>query len=115
MARRRSRRSRVESFMNRVVIWFIVLIVFLMLVLYVFESAPVLGLFLFLILPVITIAGITGFRWRAHTANKRKALEEAKQRIETAQHIGSLLTGSGPDFDLPSLMFCRRTATPYIV
>lgn len=100
MARRRSRRSPVESFVNRAVAWLVALGVLLTVISSVFQSAPGLGLFLFVVLPVTVGGGVLWFRRRAHEAAEREALEQARERVEAARHIGALLTGSGPDFEL---------------
>ena len=100
MARRRGRRSPVRSFMNRVLAWLIACVVLFAAVVYVFQAAPGLGLLLFIVLPVFVMLGIVWFRGRARRAAARKAAEQARQRIETARHIGPLLTGSGPEFEL---------------
>lgn len=68
MARRRSRRSPVESFMNRAVAWLIALVVLLVAVLVVFQSAPGLGLLLFVVLPAAVVVCVVWFRRRTHKA-----------------------------------------------
>lgn len=100
MARRRSRRSPIESFMNRAVAWLVALVVLLIAVLVMFQAAPGLGLFLFVVLPAAVVVCVVWFRRRAHKAVERDAAELARERVETARHIGALLTGSGSDFEL---------------
>lgn len=100
MARRRSRRTPIESFSNHAVAWLVVLVVLFVAVLVVFQSAPGVGLFLFVVLPVAVLVCVVWFRRRAHKAVERDAAELARARVGTACHIGALLTGSGPDFEL---------------
>ncbi len=100
MARRRSRRSLVQSFMNRVLAWLIAIIVLVAVVVSVFQSAPGLGFLLFVVLPVTVLLGMVWFRGRGRRAAERAVVERARLRVETARHIGPLLTGSGPEFEL---------------
>lgn len=111
MARRRSRRSRGDSFVNRATVWLIALVVLLAAVSFGFETSPGLGFFLFVVLPVTAAIGTAWFQRRARQSAKRDAAEtyeaarreaakQARLRIETAWHIGALLTGSGLDFEL---------------
>lgn len=100
MARRRGRRSPVRSFMNRAIAWLIACVALFAGVVYVFQAAPGLGLLLFIVLPVTVMLGIGWFRGRARRAALRQAAEQARLRVETARHIGLLLTGSGLEFEL---------------
>lgn len=100
MARRRSRRSPIESFLNHAVAWLVALVVLFIVVWVVFESAPGLGLFLFVVLPVAVVVSVVWFRRRAHKAVEHEAAEQARQHVEAARHLGPLLMGSAQDFEL---------------
>ncbi len=100
MARRRSRRSPVRSFLIRVIAWLVASVVLFAAVVYVFQTAPALGFSLFVVLPVTVLLGMVWFRGRGRRAAARRAAEQARLRVETARHIGPLLTGSGPEFEL---------------
>lgn len=100
MARRRGRRSPVRSFLNRVLAGLVAILVVFAVVVYVFQTTPGLGLLIFAVLPIIVLLGMVWFRGRGRRAAEREAAEHARQRIETARHIGPLLTGSGPEFEL---------------
>ena len=100
MARRRSRRSPVRSFLIRVLAWLVVSVMLFAAVVYVFQTAPWLGVALFVVLPVTVLLGMVWFRGRGRRAAARRAADQARLRVETARHIGPLLTGSGPEFEL---------------
>lgn len=100
MVRRGSRRSPVEAFIHKAVVWLIALFVFVAVVSYAFQAAPQLALFLFILLPIIALVSMIWFRRRTRIVAARDAAEQAKQRVESARQIGTLLTGSGPDFEL---------------
>ncbi len=107
MARRRSRRSPVDAFLHRLAAWLVALVVLLLAVSYLFESAPGLALFLFVGLPVVVGIGVLVSKYRAREAAarareaaEREAEEQARRRVETARHVAALLTGSGADFEL---------------
>ena len=100
MARRRGRRSPVRSFLIRALAWLVASVVLFAAVVYVFQTAPWLGFSLFVGLPVAVLLGMVWFRGRGRRVAARRAAEQARLRVETARHIGPLLTGSGPEFEL---------------
>ncbi len=67
----------------------------------VFEASPLFGMLLFVFVPFTAVVGTFWIKWNSRKEAERRNLELVRQRVETAQHIGALPTGSGQDFEFP--------------
>lgn len=103
MPRRRSRKSRFDRLVERsALLLFAAFIGAALIVAFVdsvFDASPLFGLLLFVLLPLGLMAGVIGYKAKTRKEGKRRDLNLARQRVEAAQHIGTLLTGSGQDFE----------------
>ena len=99
MVRRRARLSPIEKLVATAGLWLVAFLVLTSIILALFESAPVISMTLFVGIPTL---GAIGYFWRRRHQSRdadRKSEENHRQQLETASHIGRLLTGSGTDFE----------------
>lgn len=101
---KRNRRSRFEQTLRRsfylLVGAVVLLILMLGIVISVFKVSPLVGALVFIVAPLVGLIGLAWLWLRMRRSARREAECIRQEGIATAQHIGTLLTGSGMDFEL---------------